>query len=225
MWILVVGPEGAAQRKDGCVALLRELGAELRFVRYFEDVELRVMAEEPPSVIVVEAGESLEISLRALEQLRERSQLRDVGTVLALSIDQLRQLSPAADVDELLLTPPLPTELLYRIRRAEWRRADYATDEEIKVGEIRLHTESERVTERGRKVSLTQQEFALLRFLLENRGRVFSRQQILERVWGEDYAGGVRTVDVHVRRLRMKLGSTMKSLETVRGQGYRMRGH
>lgn len=224
MWILVVGPEGAAQRKDGCVALLRELGAELRVISYFEQVDLRLIVAEPPNVIVVEAGESLAISLHAVEQLKARAELREIGIILALSIDQLGQLDPAIEIDEIIVTPLLPTELLHRIRRAERRRADFATDDEIKVGEISLHPETEKVTERGRRVALTQQEFSLLRFFLENRGRVFSRQQILERVWGADYVGGARTVDVHVRRLRMKLGTTMKSLETVRGHGYRMRG-
>lgn len=224
MWILVVGPEGAAQRKDGCVALLRELGAEIRIVGYFEDVDLRLIVEEPPSVVVVETGDSLTIALKAIEQLRSRDELRGVALILALSLAQLAQLDPAEDVDEIIVTPLLPTELLYRIRRAERKRADFMTEEEIKVGDLSLCPETEQVKERGRGVALTQQEFALLRFLLENRGRIFSRQQLLERVWGADYGGGERTVDVHVRRLRMKLGATMKTLETVRGHGYRMRG-
>ena len=79
------------------------------------------------------------------------------------------------------------------------------------------------VTVDGRYVQLTQQEFALLRFLCQNRGRVYSRRQLLERVWGVDYYGSSRTVDIHVRRLRMKLGNAIGSLETVRGVGYKVK--
>jgi DNA-binding response OmpR family regulator len=79
------------------------------------------------------------------------------------------------------------------------------------------------VTVDGRKIDLTHQEFALLRFLSQHRGRVFSREQLLNRVWGVNYYGGSRTVDIHVRRLRMKLGSVADPIETVRGAGYKMR--
>ncbi|MCZ7684323.1 MAG: winged helix-turn-helix domain-containing protein [Sandaracinaceae bacterium] len=75
----------------------------------------------------------------------------------------------------------------------------------------------------GRPVSLTNQEFALLKFLASNRGRVYSRQQLLERVWGVTYYGGSRTVDIHVRRLRMKLGEDNLPIETVRGVGYKLK--
>jgi DNA-binding response OmpR family regulator len=80
------------------------------------------------------------------------------------------------------------------------------------------------VTVDGRGVDLTHQEFALLKFLSQNRGRVYSRDQLLSRVWGVDYYGTSRTVDIHVRRLRMKLGAqASRPIETVRGVGYKMK--
>jgi DNA-binding response OmpR family regulator len=75
----------------------------------------------------------------------------------------------------------------------------------------------------GRSIDLTHQEFALLRYLAQHRGRVFTRDQLLSRVWGVDYYGGSRTVDIHVRRLRMKLGAASKPIQTVRGVGYKMK--
>jgi DNA-binding response OmpR family regulator len=75
----------------------------------------------------------------------------------------------------------------------------------------------------GLATILTHQEFALLKFLASHRGRVFSRQQLLERVWGVNYYGGSRTVDIHVRRLRMKLGKDNLPIETVRGVGYKLK--
>jgi DNA-binding response OmpR family regulator len=74
----------------------------------------------------------------------------------------------------------------------------------------------------GRRIELTHQELALLRFLAQHRGRVFSRDQLLDRVWGYQYGGGTRTVDIHVRRIRAKLGAAAGGLvETVRNVGYR----
>jgi DNA-binding response OmpR family regulator len=78
------------------------------------------------------------------------------------------------------------------------------------------------VSVEGRRVTLTAKEFALLAFLSMNRGRVFSRETLLARVWGSRYEGGARTVDIHVRRLRAKLGDSLP-LETLRGAGYKLR--
>jgi DNA-binding response OmpR family regulator len=78
---------------------------------------------------------------------------------------------------------------------------------------------------RGRHVELTRQEFELLRFLAQNRGKVFTREQLLQKVWGYRYYGGSRTVDIHIRRVRAKLGAVVGGLiETVRNVGYKMRG-
>ena len=95
--------------------------------------------------------------------------------------------------------------------------------ERLKMGSLCVDLAAHEVTVDGRYVQLTQQEFALLRFLCQNRGRVYSRRQLLERVWGVDYYGSSRTVDIHVRRLRMKLGNAIGSLETVRGVGYKVK--
>jgi DNA-binding response OmpR family regulator len=78
-------------------------------------------------------------------------------------------------------------------------------------------------TYRGRALKLPRQEFQLLKFLAERPGRVFSREQLLSRVWGYRYAGGTRTVDIHVRRLRAKLGPGSAMIETVRHVGYKLR--
>ena len=88
------------------------------------------------------------------------------------------------------------------------------------MGVLCIDLAAHEVTVDSRPVQLTQQEFALLRFLCQNRGRVYSRQQLLERVWGVDYYGTSRTVDIHVRRLRHKLGAAFP-LVTLRGTGYK----
>ena len=102
------------------------------------------------------------------------------------------------------------------------RRAGASDDSTIRLGALSIDTESYRVTAQGRPLDLTFKEFELLRFLASRAGRVFTRPALLREVWGYDFYGGTRTVDVHVRRLRAKLGPEHEHLiETVRSVGYR----
>jgi len=92
----------------------------------------------------------------------------------------------------------------------------------VRLGALELDTDSFRASVRGRPLDLTFKEFELLRYLAERPGRVFTRPTLLREVWGYDFYGGTRTVDVHIRRVRAKLGPSFEHLiETVRGVGYR----
>jgi len=102
------------------------------------------------------------------------------------------------------------------------RRAGAGSDDLIRLGRLQLSTETYQVSVDGRPLDLTYKEFELLRFLASRAGRVFTRAALLREVWGYDFYGGTRTVDVHIRRLRAKLGPEHEHLiETVRGVGYR----
>ena len=92
------------------------------------------------------------------------------------------------------------------------------------AGDVTLWPERREVTVDGREVQLTMREFDLLEFLMRSPGVVFSRETLLQRVWGWDFDGGSRTVDVHVQQVRAKLGDSSDLIETVRGVGYRVRG-
>ena len=107
-------------------------------------------------------------------------------------------------------------------RALEWRRSEFATEERHKVAGIVVDKAGHEVYVDGRAVQLTAKEFALLAYLCERRGKVLSREHLLARVWGNRYEGGPRTVDIHVRRLRAKLGPALP-LETLRGSGYKLR--
>ena len=93
----------------------------------------------------------------------------------------------------------------------------------IKLGDLMIDTVAVEVSYRGRPLKLPRQEFQLLKFLAAGAGRVFTREQLLSRVWGYRYTGNTRTVDIHVRRLRAKLGPGGEIIETVRHVGYKMR--
>ena len=124
-------------------------------------------------------------------------------------------------VDDVILHTAGPGEVDARLRLAIGRMAPAASGE-IRSGDLVIDEVTYSARLRGRSLDLTFKEFELLKFLAQHPGRVFSRQQLLQEVWGYDYFGGTRTVDVHVRRLRAKLGPEHETLiGTVRNVGYR----
>jgi two-component system alkaline phosphatase synthesis response regulator PhoP len=125
--------------------------------------------------------------------------------------------------DDYVVKPFSPKELVARVRALK-RRLERREDEgeTLHLGDVEVDTARHTVRAGGRSVHLTAKEFALLVALVEARGRVLSRQSLLERVWGYSYAEGTRTVDVHVRRLREKLPGLADRLITVKSLGYRM---
>ena len=218
-----MGPEGAAERQDGAVACLRELGCETRAITLWDRIDDDELSDNPPAAVLVEAREEADAGRAALVRIRAAASLRDVPVLIGVTVNGLSRLDVADGFDDFVLDPYVPAELYLRIRRIEWERSEFAQQERIKVGPLCIDLAGHEVTVDGRPHQLTHQEFELLKFLCQNRGRVFSRQQLLQRVWGVDYYGSSRTVDIHVRRLRMKLGAGVESLETVRGAGYKMK--
>ena len=127
-------------------------------------------------------------------------------------------------VDDFLLVSAGPAEIEARLRLAAGRpsAAAAAGPAVVRAGDLTVDPETYAARLNGRPLDLTYKEFELLRFLAQHPGRVFSREQLLREVWGYDYFGGTRTVDVHVRRLRAKLGSEYESMiGTVRQVGYK----
>jgi DNA-binding response OmpR family regulator len=223
MWILVVGSSALLNRKDGGVSSLTELGCRVQAADLWDSLDNPAYAEEPPAAILVEALDQYDAGKAALVRIRSVDALTEVPCLVAVSVGQAQRLDGNDGFDDFILLPYIPAELYMRVRRAEWRRSEFTGKERVKIGAMCIDLAGHEVTVDGRKVDLTHQEFALLKFLSQNRGRVFSREQLLNRVWGVNYYGGSRTVDIHVRRLRMKLGTMAEPIETVRGVGYKMR--
>jgi len=129
--------------------------------------------------------------------------------------------------DDYLTKPFSPRELVARVK-AVLRRSQKETTQpgELSVGRLRFNFSRYEVHMGGAKLELTPKEYELLKMLATNLGKVFTREQLLEKVWGYEYFGDTRTVDVHVRHLRAKMSSdpeTAETIETVRGFGYRLR--
>lgn len=125
--------------------------------------------------------------------------------------------------DDFMITPFHPRELEARVAHLLWKAGRGVRPELVEHGPISLNVETYQATVDGRPLDLTFMEYELLRFLSSHPGKVFTRETLLNRVWGYDYYGGARTVDVHVRRLRAKLGEEHASLiQTVRSVGYKL---
>lgn len=126
--------------------------------------------------------------------------------------------------DDYITKPFGMMELVSRIRAVLRRTAPAVSRDELHVGQILMDTGRHIVTAAGREVELTLKEFELLRTLMENEGIVLTRDRLLENVWGYGFESETRTVDVHIRTLRQKLGDCGSAIETVRGVGYRIGG-
>jgi len=146
------------------------------------------------------------------------------GVLLALvAPEQLDRIGADLSIDDFVLLPANPEELARRVERALWRRHGIDTEHFVRCGALTLDLSNYRVTVDDEPIVLTFKEYELLRFLAMNVGRVFTREQLLNRVWGYDYFGGARTVDVHIRRIRAKIEIRgHRFIETVRNVGYRL---
>ncbi|PND53766.1 response regulator transcription factor [Rhodococcus sp. ENV425] len=148
-----------------------------------------------------------------------------IPVVAVLTEGGLVAVNPEWGLDDILLTTPGPAELDARLRLLVGRSGGAAGPEntgKITLGELSIDEGTYTARLRGRPLDLTYKEFELLKYLAQHAGRVFTRAQLLQEVWGYDFFGGTRTVDVHVRRLRAKLGPEYESLiGTVRNVGYK----
>jgi DNA-binding response OmpR family regulator len=143
--------------------------------------------------------------------------------LLLVGAAQLRELELREDLfDDFCLSPFQPTELEARLKHLFWRTGRGTRPELVEYGPLVLNLETYQAAIAGQPLDLTYMEYELLKFLASHPGKVFSRETLLSRVWGYDYYGGARTVDVHIRRLRAKLGEEHANLiHTVRSVGYR----
>lgn len=188
------------------------------------DLDEDELLRNAPAIVVVDAGDELIRANRCRRKIASYDALSETPTLLALTVPRLSALDFSAGFDDFVLRPIVPAELYARLRQLDWKTSAFGTDEVIKAGDLVIDMAGYEAHLAGRRLDFTHQEFELLRFLAQNRGRVFTREQLLQKVWGYKYAGGTRTVDIHVRRVRAKLGVRAGSLiETVRNVGYKMR--
>ena len=203
------------------------LTADLRRLDYRPELiawpapSLRIAGPRPVATILdlrvlgVHAGS-------ACRAVRQAHALRGHPVIALVAEEEAARLDLSLGFDDLILSPYRLSELAGRLRLLQWRMEERSKPGAIRVGPLTVNPATYEVTAGGSPVALTLKEYQLLLFLMQNPGRVFTRAELLDRVWGEEYFGGTRTVDVHIRRLRAKTEAAGQLVETVRGVGYRL---
>jgi len=222
--VLVV--EDEPQIQELVAVNLEHAGHRVRRAASAEEADVAIRAALPDVVVLdwMLPGES---GLSFARRLRGNERTRDLPilmlTARAMEHDKLSGLEAGAD--DYLTKPFSPKELNARIKAVLRRRAPQLSGDAIEVAGLRLDPASHRVTAGAERITLSPSEFKLLHFLMTHPGRVYSRAQLLDQVWGDHVYIEERTVDVHVRRLRKALEPTGhdRLVDTVRGAGYALR--
>lgn len=199
---------------------LAQKGYGCSIARNEEEVVNEIAEQDPALVLVVSNSHS---HIRGLA--REIKQMRSLPIIALIEREMLADLNGHLNlIDDFVVRPYDMRELNLRVERLLRKTSQVETSETIRCGDLLINRAKCEVTLAGRVLMLTFMEYELLEFLASNKGRVFTRDVLLNKVWGYDYYGGDRTVDVHIRRLRSKIeDSTHTFIETVRNIGYKFR--
>ena len=197
---------------------LEEEGYEVVLQAPGDDAE---SADYSPDVIVLELEAGAEDA--EVKRILQRVQTGDSPVVVAVvDLERPSGFDPALGLDDFVAKTASAGELSLRLRQALWRRTGVDARNVLRCGDLEMDLANYTVQVEDRPVELTYKEYELLRVLATNPGRVLNRETLLNKVWGYDFYGGARTVDVHIRRLRFKIEDRHHSfIETVRNVGYR----
>jgi DNA-binding response OmpR family regulator len=175
----------------------------------------------PPDAVILDLSS---LSQSEARLMIEECHDRRLPVVAAVPRETMVDYDPSLNPDEMLFSPVSEAELTARVGQAIYRVSGPAGPKLLQVGDLSIDQERYEVTVSGRRVALTYKEFQLLVLLASNPGRVYTREALLSQIWGYDYLGGTRTVDVHIRRLRSKVESSGHSfVETIWNVGYRFK--
>ena len=202
---------------------LRSTGFE---ARGFEDGAAfwEALKEEKPELVLLDVMLPGTDGVELLRRMKASAPTRDIPVIMATAkgaeYDKIQSLDLGAD--DYLVKPFGMMEMVSRVKAVLRRCQSGRKEQLLQVGGLVVNVDEHTVTVDGQRLALTYKEYELLRLFLENPGRAFTRDQLLERIWGTDYLGETRTVDVHIGTLRTKLGPCGDYIRTVRGVGYRM---
>jgi two-component system alkaline phosphatase synthesis response regulator PhoP len=209
--------------RDLMMYALNSAGFETKGFVNGEDL-FAALGSEVPRLIILDIMLPGEDGITILKRLRSNAATVDIPIIMATAkgteYDKVIGLDLGAD--DYLAKPFGMMEMVSRVKAVLRRTEPKDAVKILQVGELTLNTGEHTVSVAGKRVQLTLKEYELLRKLMENLGRVFTRDQLLQSIWGMEYVGETRTVDVHIGTLRTKLEVCGDYIETVRGVGYRM---
>jgi len=185
---------------------------------------LEALKTETPELIVLDIMMPDIDGLEVLGKLRTEAAYKEIPVIMATAkgteMDKIGGLNSGAD--DYLVKPFGVMEMVARVQAVLRRTAKSGISTDITVGNIILKEKEHKVIADAQKIKLTNKEFEMLKLFMQNPGMVFSRDVLMSRIWGTDYIGETRTVDMHIKTLRQKLGSAGGQIKTVIGVGYRL---
>lgn len=188
-----------------------------------KDIEVDDLVSAHPNLLIVDATRDLDVAEDATTRLSLAWQIGLPPVIVVVSHDTVARFRFESGADDFLMFDASSAEISARLALVARKTGHGDEDTVLKVGDLTVNPDNYQVYVRGRPLDLTYKEFELLKFLSQRPGRVCDRDLLLREVWGYDYYGGTRTVDVHIRRLRAKLGAEHETLiETIRNVGYRL---
>ena len=185
---------------------------------------LEALKTQIPELIILDIMMPEMDGLEVLSKIRSEAAHKDIPVIMATAkgteMDKIGGLNSGAD--DYLVKPFGVMEMVARVKAVLRRTVKEDVSSDITVGKITLKENEHKVTSNGEKVELTHKEFAILKLFMQNPNMVFSRDKLMSEIWGMDYIGETRTVDMHIKTLRQKLGSAGGQIKTVIGVGYRL---
>jgi len=187
---------------------------------------LAALESRLPDVILLDIMLPGEDGMEILKKLKASVKTRHIPVIMitAKSAEYDKVLGLDSGADDYITKPFGIMEFLSRVRAVLRRAGNARSVSELSAGRLKMYVDRHVVLADGKEVALTLKEFELLKYLMENTGIVLTRDRLLEKVWGYEFEGETRTVDVHIRSLRQKLGEAGSVIETIRGVGYRIGG-
>ncbi len=216
--ILIITGQG--QSLNGIHSGLVQSGFTCSFASVQDDV-MEQLSRLAPDLVMLEIKGKGDSGIAELPQkIKRERQMPVIALIERMAID--RADIDLESIDDFVIAPGDVSELALRIKKLLRQTGSIESNEVIRCGDLAIDLAKYEVSIAGRRIELTFKEYELLRFLASHPGRVYTRDALLNKVWGYDYFGGDRTVDVHIRRLRSKLeGLGQTYIETVRNIGYR----
>jgi DNA-binding response OmpR family regulator len=188
-----------------------------------KDGAIEQIAGQSLGVMLLDTDEAT-IGSEAWEQAQRIRQERQIPLIAIVSREKLNGLDSSTSIDDFVIKPWEATEVITRIKRILRQKESIESEEMLRCNDLVIDLSKYEVSLGGKPIILTFKEYQLLKFLASNKGKVFTREALLNKVWGWDYYGGDRTVDVHIRRLRSKIEDKEHSfIETIRNIGYKFR--
>jgi DNA-binding response OmpR family regulator len=182
---------------------------------------IKQIAGQSPELLLLDANEAT-IGSEVWELAQRTRQERQIPIIALLPREKLNGLGSSTSIDDFVVKPWEATEVITRIKRILRQKESIDSEDIIRCGDLVIDSAKCEVLLGGKPIILTFKEYQLLKFLANNKGKVFTREALLNKVWGWDYYGGDRTVDVHIRRLRSKIEDINHSfIETIRNIGYK----